>query len=181
MTVPICEQKLPNAANHADATAMVFIPIVCFHSDYRQERGFHLAGTAVFTGACFAAIMGITAHKAQYALLCFAVAGIYVCIPLVLVWTSNVVSWPAEKRAVTQATVNAMGNAASIYGSFLWPSSDAPRYYPGFGATLAMNVALAVVAVAMVILNRQFPYPIADPIVREISNPDEEMPQTVVV
>lgn len=157
---------------------MVFIPIVCFHSDYRQERGFHIAGTAVITGACFAAIMGISNQKVQYALLCFAVAGIYVCIPLVLVWTSNIVSWPAEKRAVTQATVNAMGNAASIYGSFLWPSRDAPRYYPGFGATLGMNVALAVAAVVMVILNRRFPYPIADSIVRNVSNLEDEK-QTV--
>lgn len=36
---------------------------------------------------------------------CFAVAGIYACAPLTLVWTSNIISWPAEKRAITQAFV----------------------------------------------------------------------------
>lgn len=40
----------------------------------------------------------------------------YACAHLVLVWTSNVICWPAEKRAITQAFVNALGKSASIYG-----------------------------------------------------------------
>ena len=47
-------------------------------------------------------------------------------------WVANTISAPAEKRAVAIGLVNALGNTASIYGVFLWPSKDAPRYIPGF-------------------------------------------------
>jgi hypothetical protein len=63
-----------------------------------------------------------------------------------------------------------MGNAASIYGAFLWPATDGPRYTPGFAATMyvdsrmllttrAMLFALAAVSFAMTYLNKRFPYP----------------------
>jgi hypothetical protein len=80
--------------------------------------------------------MATTKHVPQYVLLCFAAAGIWCSIPLILVWVSNVITWPAEKRAIAQAATNAAGNMASIYGAFLWPSHDAPRYLTGFGTTL---------------------------------------------
>lgn len=47
-------------------------------------------------------------------------------------WVANVICFPAEKRAVAIGLVNALGNSASIYGVFLWPDHDAPRYIPGF-------------------------------------------------
>ena len=109
---------------------------VCFHSDYRQERGYHLAAVSAISAACFAGIVATTNHKAQYVLLCFAAACMFTAIPIVLVWVSNVILWPAEKRAIAQAATNAAGNAANIYGAFLWPSKDAPRYFAGFGTTL---------------------------------------------
>jgi hypothetical protein len=115
---------------------MVFIPIVCFSSDYRKDRGHHLAACGLVSTACFAGIMGTTNTTAQYVLLCFAAAGIWCAIPLILIWVSNVIVWPAEKRAIAQAATNAAGNLASIYGAFLWPSKDAPKYFTGFGTTL---------------------------------------------
>lgn len=34
------------------------------------------------------------------------------------------------------------GNLASVYGSFIWPSQDAPRYIPGFSVmTVFMFIA----------------------------------------
>ncbi len=80
--------------------------------------------------------MATTNATAQYVLLCFAAAGIWCSVPLILVWVSNVIIWPAEKRGIAQAATNAAGNLASIYGAFLWPSTDAPRYLSGFGTTL---------------------------------------------
>jgi hypothetical protein len=47
-------------------------------------------------------------------------------------WVANIICYPAEKRAVAIGLVNALGNTASIYGVFLWPDHDAPRYIPGF-------------------------------------------------
>jgi hypothetical protein len=103
--------------------------------------------------------------KVQYAFLCFAVGGIYASCPLVLVWTSNVVSWPAEKRAVTQAFVNAMGNSASIYGSFLWPATTAPLYRQGFATTMACCLALAIAAQVTRFFVIKHPYQVPDRVI----------------
>lgn len=62
----------------------------------------------------------------------FAFGCIYGTSPLVLMWVANTICYPAEKRAVALGLVNALGNTASIYGVFLWPDKDAPRYIPGF-------------------------------------------------
>ena len=43
-----------------------------------------------------------------------------------------------EVRAVSLAFVNAMGNLAQIYGAYLFPSQDAPRYIMGFSVVSAM-------------------------------------------
>ena len=40
-----------------------------------------------------------------------------------------------EQRAVSIAIVNGIGNVASVYGSYIWPSKSAPRYKVGFGCT----------------------------------------------
>ena len=75
-------------------------------------------------------------NKVKYAFLCFAVGSVYAACPLTLLWVSKVMPHPAEKRGVAIAIVNSLGNSASIYGSFLWPSKDAPRYVPGFSTTM---------------------------------------------
>jgi peptidoglycan/LPS O-acetylase OafA/YrhL len=139
--------------------AVVGILVVPFSSDLRKERAWHITCTMLFGAVCFAVLMGVTNHKVQYAFLCFGVAAIYSNPPLVLVWTSNIISWPAEKRAISQAWVNAMGNSASIYGSFLWPKNTGPRYFQGFGTTLAMLIACAATAQVMNYLTRRYPYP----------------------
>lgn len=40
---------------------------------------------------------------------------------------------PNEVRAISLALVNALGNLAQIYGAYLFPSGDAPKYLMGFG------------------------------------------------
>lgn len=55
-------------------------------------------------------------------------------------------SLPDEKRAVAIAAVNAVGNLAAIYGSYMWPSTDAPDYKPGFTAMVGMCGGAAIIA-----------------------------------
>ena len=61
-------------------------------------------------------------------------------------WVANTIDTPAEKRAVAIALVNALGNSSSIYGVFLWPDSDAPRYTPGFAATTTWMALICIIA-----------------------------------
>lgn len=43
-----------------------------------------------------------------------------------------------EMRAVSLGFLSAMGNLAQIYGAYLFPDEDAPRYIMGFSVVSAM-------------------------------------------
>ena len=114
--------------------SVAFIGIVMFGflSDWKKERALFISIGAAIAAFSFIITASVGSPKVKYAFLCFAIGGVYAAAPLTLLWISSVFRYPAEKRAVGIALVNAMGNSASIYGSFLWPSEDAPAYLPGF-------------------------------------------------
>ena len=116
--------------------AFFCIIIFCFLSDWKKERSLFIFIAAAVAAFSFIVTASVSSLKVKYAFLCFAVGGVYAASPLTLPWVSSVFRYPAEKRAVAIAVVNALGNSAAIYGSFLWPSEDAPAYLPGFATTM---------------------------------------------
>ena len=52
---------------------------------------------------------------------------------------------------------------ASIYGVFLWPKTDAPRYIPGFSATTVFLFAIGILAQVMQYLHNKYPNEELDP------------------
>jgi hypothetical protein len=61
-------------------------------------------------------------------------SGLWASNGLSLSYASSTFStMPNEVRAISLAVVNAMGNLAQIYGAYLFPSADAPKYLMGFG------------------------------------------------
>lgn len=78
-------------------------------------------------------------------------------LPLILNWASELMGQPTEKRAVIIAMINCMGSISSIYGSYLWPSKDAPKYTKGF-ATVSVFLGFDVILVlAMPFIFRVLP------------------------
>ncbi|KAI1173007.1 allantoate permease [Nemania sp. FL0916] len=67
---------------------------------------------------------------------------------IILAWVANSFPRPLVKRSACISFANLVGNTANIYGSYMYPSSDGPRYLPGGAATA--GVALLVAAVALV-------------------------------
>lgn len=66
-------------------------------------------------------------------------AGLWSTNGLALSYASSTFSsMPRETRAVALAFVNAMGNLAQIYGAYLFPSKDMPKYLLGFGVISGM-------------------------------------------
>lgn len=137
--------------------ALVGIVCFCFVSDIRKERGNYVTITALIAGISFIITVAVDNQKVKYAFLCFAVAGIYAVCPLTLLWVSSVIDHPAEKRAIAIAIVNGLGNSASIYGSFLWPSNTGPKYVQGFATTTAFVLTLAVSAQILKVLLKRYP------------------------
>ena len=93
----------------------------------------------------------------KYVFVILAFGCVYALPPLVLTWVPNIIGAPAEKRAVAIALVNALGNSASIYGVFLWPKTDAPKYIPGFVATTVFVFGVGVLAQVMSYLIKKYP------------------------
>lgn len=118
----------------------------------------------------------LASAKALLTINSFGLAGTWSALPIVLAWTPNVITYPNEKRAVAQAFVNmgmslpfdrrlpahtsifTVANLASIYGAYLWPANDAPRYVIGLATTSAFCFACAISAIVGKYLTAKYPY-----------------------
>lgn len=68
---------------------------------------------------------------------------------IILSWIANSFPRPLVKRSASIAIANMIGNTATIYGSYMYPSSSGPQYIPG-GSTNAV-VCLVVASLALVL------------------------------
>ena len=147
------------------ASALVFILSFSFLSDHYQNKHHFISLAGGLGTIFFIIVVASTNTYVQYVFIILAFGCIYALPPLTLIWVPNILTAPAEKRAVAIALVNALGNSASIYGVFLWPATDAPRYIPGFAATTVWMALIAVLAQVMAYLFKKYPI--------EAPNPDQ--------
>lgn len=131
------------------AVAAVCLNINAWSSDRHAERRWHVAGPLAVGFACSVVCAIVKTPVVRYIMICFVASGIWGALPLILSWTSGVVSLPPEKRAIVLALVNAFGNFSSVYGSRIWKTNDAPEYHIGFGVTAAFLGAGMVLAVVI--------------------------------
>ncbi|KAI1349363.1 allantoate permease [Xylaria sp. FL0043] len=75
-------------------------------------------------------------------------AGAVTAYQIILAWVANSFPRPLVKRSACISFANLVGNAANIYGSYMYPASDGPRYLPGGAATA--GVALLVATLALI-------------------------------
>jgi hypothetical protein len=68
---------------------------------------------------------------------------------IIIAWVANSFPRPLVKRSAAIAVANMIGNTASIYGSYMWPSSSGPKYIPGGSATAAIAFSVALVALVI--------------------------------
>lgn len=68
---------------------------------------------------------------------------------IIVSWVANSFPRPLVKRSSAIAIGNCVANAASIYGSYMYPSSDGPRYIPGSGANAA--ICLSIICLTLVL------------------------------
>ncbi|PVH98155.1 allantoate permease [Periconia macrospinosa] len=129
----------------------VFLIILSFTADRSRDRRWHITACLGLCFVCTIVSITVSNTKVLYAMLCLYIAGLYAALPLILTWTSETIALPSEKRAVVVALVNSIGNLSSVYGSRLWPSTDAPKYtkgfavvgtFTGFGAILAATIPI---------------------------------------
>ena len=93
-------------------------------------------------------VISSTSTAVRYTGMFLMCAGSYSAFNVVQAWIASTIPRTRTKRAVVYALVNMMGNSANIYGSYFFPSSDAPQFRPG-GITLSSFAAGGIVTSAV--------------------------------
>ncbi|KAL4807942.1 major facilitator superfamily domain-containing protein [Aspergillus unguis] len=117
------------------AAAFVCNAVVGYFADHHQaKRGYFLVAMMSVAMVCSIIICVVYNFKGRYALLVIMGMGLWASNGLSLSYASTTFGeMPREVRAISLALVNAMGNLAQIYGAYLFPDSDKPKYLMGFG------------------------------------------------
>ncbi|KAI1265869.1 putative nicotinamide mononucleotide permease [Xylariaceae sp. FL1019] len=139
------------------AAALFYVVGCCYLSDKFKTKWQFVCGLATVGAVLFIAVVTSYNLTVQYVLSIFAFGTIYGCSPLIKTWVADVIPQPAAKRAVAIALINAIGNASSIYSTWLWPDKDAPRYVVGFAVTTSWLGAVAIGAPIFAYFFRKHP------------------------
>ncbi|KAL2839730.1 major facilitator superfamily domain-containing protein [Aspergillus pseudoustus] len=143
--------------------ALVYVVACCYLADLYKCKWQFVCGLSGLGCVLFIAVATVQNNRmAQYVLTIFAFGTIYGCSPLVKTWVSDVIPQPAAKRAIAIALINGIGNASSIYSTWLWPDKDAPRYIPGFATTTSWLGVLCVCTAVFASLFNKYPIERAD-------------------
>ncbi|KAL3441506.1 major facilitator superfamily domain-containing protein [Aspergillus insuetus] len=143
--------------------ALVYVVSCCWLADRYKRKWQFICGLSGLGCILFIAVATIQNNRmAQYVLTIFAFGTIYGCSPLVKTWVSDVIPQPAAKRAIAIALINGIGNASSIYSSWLWPDKDAPRYIPGFATTTTWLGVLCMCTAVFAYFFNKYPVQRAD-------------------
>ncbi|KAK8148342.1 hypothetical protein G3M48_010396 [Beauveria asiatica] len=134
--------------------AFVTTAVIGYVADKNSRwRGVILGGMMSVAMLCSIIICAVYNVKARYALLVIMASGLWVSNGLVLSYASvTFSSMPNEAKAVSLALVNAMGNLAHIYGAYLFPSEDAPKYLARLGVISGLCLTSVVAYLALHLL-----------------------------
>lgn len=138
---------------------LIAVPTAIFADRIYAYRPVLCAGSLLL-GALFCALSaGIYAYIPRYVFLVFINSMIWTANPLALSYASvSMGPLDPETRAISLALVNAMGNLAQIYGSYLFPAEDAPKYLVGFGTYAGLLALGGAIYVTAFFLLRKSPF-----------------------
>lgn len=114
-----------------------------WHADRTGERYFHVTLPLYVGVVAFILAAATTSTAPRYVAMMLMIPGIYTGFVVALGWISSTIPRPPAKRAAALALANALSNTASIFSSYAYPSSSAPRY------VLAMAVCSGTAFVAI--------------------------------
>ncbi|KAA8905772.1 hypothetical protein TRICI_005229 [Trichomonascus ciferrii] len=121
-----------------------------YHSGKSGERYYHTIGGTIVALAAFIIACSTLNIGARYFSMMIMMPGVFCGFTILLTWVPKIIPRPASKRAVALAFVNAISNSSSIWSSYLYPSSSAPRYLLAF----CCNAVFMVCALVCVTLLR---------------------------
>ncbi|KAF9223222.1 MFS general substrate transporter [Gyrodon lividus] len=124
------------------APPFIFTAIFAFFylrmSDRIGKRFIFIASSQIVGMIGFTIAMSTMNIAARYVSL-FLMAQSYGGLVVLYAWMSNSFYWPASKRAVAIAIINAFSQLGNIAGSYMWPSNWGPSYRYSYGICIAAS------------------------------------------
>ncbi|KAJ5135005.1 uncharacterized protein N7515_004283 [Penicillium bovifimosum] len=130
------------------ATFLVSL-LVTWTSDKLNDRSLHIICLMIVSVVGGVIITATTNIGAKFLAMFLMPMGAVSAYQIIIAWVANSFPRPLVKRSAAIAIANMIGNTASIYGSYMWPSSSGPRYIPGGSATAGIALLVALVAVVI--------------------------------
>jgi sugar phosphate permease len=119
-----------------------------WHSDKTKERAFHYSAPIVVGMGGYIICLATTSIPARYAASFMYVAGMFTAYPLLHTWTAMTLGRTPEKKAVSIAVVNLLGQVGNLVAPYFFLESDEPRYQLAF----IMMMVMAALSIALAML-----------------------------
>ncbi|KAK0706274.1 major facilitator superfamily transporter [Lasiosphaeria miniovina] len=128
-----------------------FLISVCvtWTSARTQDRSIHIFCLMMLAAVGNAIATGSTALGARFFAMFLMPMGAVSAYQIIVSWVANSFPRPLVKRSASVAIANMIGNTASIYGSYMYPASNAPQYTPGGATNTIVCVLVGVLALLM--------------------------------
>ncbi|KAK8039976.1 MFS general substrate transporter [Apiospora rasikravindrae] len=123
--------------------------VVTYTSGRFRERSWHII-TLMMVSVIGNVIVVSTLNTAVRFFAMFLMPmGAVAAYQIILAWVSNSFPRPLVKRSVCISFANMIGNTANIYGPYMYPASQGPRYLPGGAGTAAVALFTAFLALTV--------------------------------
>ncbi|KAJ0337915.1 hypothetical protein COL922a_006228 [Colletotrichum nupharicola] len=120
-----------------------------WHSDKTKERGYHFAGPIAFGCIGYIICLATENRNARCGASFIYIGGMYFANPLISTWTSNTMGRTPEKRAISVALVNVLGQIGNLIAPYFFADSDEPRYRLAFIMMMVMGLIACVSAMGL--------------------------------
>jgi MFS family permease len=136
------------------ATFLVAL-LVSYTSGRTNDRSIHITCLMLLAFIGNIIVVSTTSIPARFVGLFLMPMGANSAFILVVTWGANSFPRPFVKRSSVVALLSTVANTASIYGTYMYPNTDAPRYVPGGSATAAVSVLVVLIALAIRLWHRK--------------------------
>ena len=127
--------------------AVFFVSLLVTWSSGRfNDRSYHIVGLMTISAVGNIIVTASTSLPARFFAMFLMPLGAVPAYQIVLSWVANSFPRPLVKRSVAISFCNMAGNLANIYGPYMYPASDGPRYIAGGSATGSVAIVVALVA-----------------------------------
>ncbi|KAJ5198174.1 uncharacterized protein N7498_007291 [Penicillium cinerascens] len=123
-------------------------------SDRQQRRGIYVLISLAASIIGYGLLISKSNEGVHYFASCLVASGMYSCLGIAMAWLPS--NQPRYGKRTTSTAMQIMaGNFSGILASFLYPSTEGPRYIKGHGITLALlGAAFCLFVVTMLYFAR---------------------------